>query len=171
MLAIAGEVVDMTRAVREQRPSTVLSSRAPDAPPAFIQGGRMRSETGVFGDPTLATVEKGRVYCAAKIDDLERGLAELREAQTTLQAETKVLGETAGKGSDGANAERLAKLEEQLSLIASGSTGASGGVPELAAISGKIAEVETSLAAKIAELGKSRAAWARDVALRAAPIQ
>jgi creatinine amidohydrolase len=70
MLAIAGEVVDMTRAVREQRPSTVLSSRAPDAPPAFIQGGRMRSETGVFGDPTLATVEKGRVYFAAKIDDL-----------------------------------------------------------------------------------------------------
>lgn len=70
MLAIAGETVDMTRAVREQRPSTVLSSRAPEAPPAFIQGGRMRSESGVFGDPTLATVEKGEAYYAAKIEDL-----------------------------------------------------------------------------------------------------
>lgn len=70
MLAIAGDTVDMTRAVREQRPATVLSSRAPDAPPAFIQGGLMRSETGVFGDPTLATVEKGQAYFAAKIEDL-----------------------------------------------------------------------------------------------------
>jgi len=70
MLAIAPEVVDMRRAVCETRPSTVLASRAPEAPAAFIQGGRMRSASGVFGDPTLATVEKGQAYFAAKIEDL-----------------------------------------------------------------------------------------------------
>jgi creatinine amidohydrolase len=70
MLAIAPETVDMSRAVRETRPSTVFSSRAAEAPPAFIQGGRMRSASGVFGDPTLATVEKGQAYFAAKIEDL-----------------------------------------------------------------------------------------------------
>lgn len=74
MLAIAPEQVDLSRAVRESRPSTVLSRRDPFAPPAFIQGGKMRSATGVFGDPTRATAENGRAYFDAKVADLLRFL-------------------------------------------------------------------------------------------------
>lgn len=74
MLAIAPEQVDLSRAVRESRPSTVLSRRDPFAPPAFIQGGKMRSATGVFGDPTRATAENGRAYFGAKVADLLRFL-------------------------------------------------------------------------------------------------
>ena len=85
---------------------------------------------------------------AAKIDEIERTLA-------ALQAETKSLSDAAQQNDGAANAERLAKLEEQLSLIASGSSGAGGDVQQLAAVSGKISNVETSLAAQIAELRKS----------------
>lgn len=85
---------------------------------------------------------------AAKIDALERDL-------TALQAETKSLSDAARQSDATANDARIAKLEEQLSLIASGSSGASGGVQQLAAVSGKISDVQTSLAAQIADLRKS----------------
>lgn len=85
---------------------------------------------------------------AAKIDEIERTLA-------ALQAETKSLSDAAQQSDGAANAERVAKLEEQLSLIASGSSGAGGDVQQLAAVSGKISNVETSLAAQIADLRKS----------------
>ncbi len=70
MLAIAPEQVDLSLARPELRPSTILSRRDPFAPPAFVQGGKMRSETGVFGDPTKATLENGQAYFAAKVVDL-----------------------------------------------------------------------------------------------------
>ena len=74
MLAIAPEQVDLSRAKAEVRPATVMSRRDPFAPPAFVQGGKMRSETGVFGDPTKATAENGRAYFDAKVADLTRFL-------------------------------------------------------------------------------------------------
>lgn len=74
MLAIAPEQVDISRARPELRPSTVMARRDPFAPPAFVQGGKMQSETGVFGDPTKATADNGRAYFDAKVDDLIRFL-------------------------------------------------------------------------------------------------
>jgi hypothetical protein len=85
---------------------------------------------------------------AAKIDALERDLA-------ALQAETNSLSEAAQQTNGAATAERLAKLEEQLSMIASGTSGASSDVSQLAAITGKVSTVESSLAAQIADLRKS----------------
>lgn len=92
---------------------------------------------------------------AAKLDDLERTVAALGEAQRALKAETKSLGEAAQRGEGAAGGERLAKLEEQLAMIAASSSASGGGVPQLAAISGKISDLETSLATQIAELRKS----------------
>ncbi|CAN5635057.1 hypothetical protein BH23CHL2_BH23CHL2_34100 [soil metagenome] len=74
MLAIAPEQVNLSRARAELRPSTVMSRRDPFAPPAFVQGGKMQSETGVFGDPTRATPGNGRAYFDAKVADLVRFL-------------------------------------------------------------------------------------------------
>ena len=70
LLAIAPEQVDLSRAVPDLRPSTVISRSDPFAPPSFIQGGKMRSTSGVFGDPTKATRESGLTYLDAKIHDL-----------------------------------------------------------------------------------------------------
>ncbi|MFW6075553.1 MAG: creatininase family protein, partial [Chloroflexota bacterium] len=79
MLAIAPDQVRLDRAVRDMRPSTVIERRDPFAPPAFVQGGKMRSESGVFGDPTKADADRGRAYLAAKVADLETHLAALLE--------------------------------------------------------------------------------------------
>jgi len=76
LLAIAPDQVDLSRAVADLRPSTVISRRDPFAPPAFIQGGKMRSTSGVFGDPTKATRESGVKYLDAKIHDLVTFLEE-----------------------------------------------------------------------------------------------
>lgn len=85
---------------------------------------------------------------ASKIDALERDLA-------ALQTETNSLSEAAQQTNGAATTERLAKLEEQLSMIASGTSGASSDVSQLAAITGKVSTVESSLAAQIADLRKS----------------
>jgi len=90
---------------------------------------------------------------SARIDDIARNVAGLGEAQSALQAETKALGEAVPKTD--AAAERLSRLEEQLSMIASGASGAGGDVAHLAAISGKIADLQASLGGEIAELRKS----------------
>jgi len=82
MLAIAPDQVDLARAVPDLRPSTVLERRDPFAPPAVIQGGKMRSASGVFGDPTKATAESGRAYLDAKVSDLNKFLREFIELQT-----------------------------------------------------------------------------------------
>ncbi len=90
---------------------------------------------------------------AARIDNLARNVAGLSDAQSALQAETKALNDAMPKTD--ATADRLSRLEEQLSLIASGASGADGDVAHLAAISGKIADLQSSLGGEIAELRKS----------------
>jgi len=90
----------------------------------------------------------------AKIDEIERNLAALTEKQAALETESKSLGATVQSSGGAASAERISKLEEQLNLIASGSGGASGSVPQLAAVTGKISDLETSLGAQIADVRK-----------------
>ena len=96
----------------------------------------------------LADAE-GRV---AKLDEVERNLAGLRDTQSALEAQTK---EAAQKSDATQNTERLTKLEEQLSMIAAGSAASDGRVPQLAAITGKISDVEQSLNAQIADLRRA----------------
>jgi hypothetical protein len=91
----------------------------------------------------------------AKLDQLEQNLAALTSAQSTLQAETKSLSEAAQRGDGAASAQRLSKLEEQLSIIASSAPASDGRVPQVAALAGKISDLETSLAGQIAALRKS----------------
>lgn len=88
----------------------------------------------------------------AKLDDLERSLSALNEAQRSLETEQKSLAAAAQQnGSE----ERISRLEEQLRMIGEASGNTEGGVPQLAAISGKIADVEAALKAELAELRKS----------------
>lgn len=88
----------------------------------------------------------------AKLDDLERNLSALSEAQRSLETEQKSLAAAAQQnGSE----ERISRLEEQLRMIGEASVDTGGGVPQLAAISGKISDVEAALKAELAELRKS----------------
>lgn len=91
----------------------------------------------------------------AKLAEIEQRIGALDQAQGALAAETKTLAETAKDGGDSASAERLAKVEEQLRLIASGAPDAEGRVPQLAAVAGKISDLESALATQVASLRKS----------------
>ncbi len=73
MLAIAPELVDMARAEASPavRHATIRGPLSPDNPtsPAY-------SRSGSFGDPTLATREKGERLVEAMLDDLREAAAQ-----------------------------------------------------------------------------------------------
>ena len=72
MLYIAPETVDMSKAVKDfdRRPGRRGLTRDP-------QGAGNYSPTGVYGDPTLATREKGRVIVEATVCEIVRQVREL----------------------------------------------------------------------------------------------
>lgn len=99
------------------------------------------------------TEAEGRL---ARLGEIEQRLATLSDAQNALQGETKALGEAAKSGGgDAAGAERIAKIEEQLRLISSGAPAGDGRLPQLAALAGKITDLEAALANQVASLRKA----------------
>jgi creatinine amidohydrolase len=74
MLVIAPESVDMSKAVREvpEKRSGGLT-RNPGGPGTY-------SPSGVYGDPTLATREKGQIVCDALVEALVRDVEVTRRA-------------------------------------------------------------------------------------------
>ncbi|MHA2247867.1 MAG: creatininase family protein [Candidatus Hodarchaeales archaeon] len=73
MLYIAPEVVDMTKAVKDfdDRPNRIGLTRDP-------QGTESYSPTGIWGDPTLATREKGRMIAEILVDEVVNQIKQLR---------------------------------------------------------------------------------------------
>lgn len=94
----------------------------------------------------------------AELEKLKAQVAQLSEGQTQLKSEAeglaKRLAEAPAGGTSGAPDPRIAKLEERLALLsqASGDGQAAGAVPELAAVTGKIADLESTLANQIASV-------------------
>ena len=74
MLVIAPETVDMSKAVKDfdPRPGRRGLTRNPE-------GKGNYSRTGIYGDPTLATVEKGKVIVEATVKEIVRQVRELIE--------------------------------------------------------------------------------------------
>jgi creatinine amidohydrolase len=72
MLYIAPELVDMSKAVRDfdPRPGRLGLTRDPQGPGNY-------SPTGVYGDPTLATRDKGKVIVEATVREIIRQVREL----------------------------------------------------------------------------------------------
>jgi creatinine amidohydrolase len=88
MLYIAPDRVDMARAVREDNP------RGQGGLTRDPEGQGTYSESGVWGDATLATVEKGRIVVEATVEGILRDIEELREAE--LPPRPPLSMETAG---------------------------------------------------------------------------
>ncbi len=72
MLEVAPETVDMSKAVKDfdPRPGRRGLTRKPD-------GAGNYSRSGVYGDPTLATKEKGRIIVEATVGEVVRQVREL----------------------------------------------------------------------------------------------
>ncbi len=106
----------------------------------------------------------------AKLEEQSREIGALNEAQAKLAADTKALADKiASEGATADDSERIGKLEERLQLLAAAAeTEPDGGrVPQLAAVTGKIAELETSLATELKAL---RTSVNEDLAQRLAPV-
>ncbi len=74
MLYIAPHAVDMTKAVRDWAPKTKKGlSRSPDGPGHY-------SKSGVWGDPTLATLAKGETLTEAMVAGMLAEIEALRTA-------------------------------------------------------------------------------------------
>jgi len=74
ILYISPGDVDMGKAVKDYHPGTGSLTRDQKAE------GKTYSPTGVFGDATLATKEKGRIVTEALVDAILKELEELRKA-------------------------------------------------------------------------------------------
>lgn len=84
MLYMAPEMVDMKKAVKEYGTGKMVTGKNP------LDGGRMignrpaqdglYSPSGVYGDPTLATVEKGRKVTEALVESTLNDIEEVRRA-------------------------------------------------------------------------------------------
>lgn len=93
-----------------------------------------------------------------KLEALSSQLEQLRAGQQQLSAETKEIGaKVANSSIDEATADRLKKLEDQLTALsaAAGSETEKGRIPQLAAITGRIADLEGKLDGQIAAVRKS----------------
>jgi creatinine amidohydrolase len=73
MLYIAPHSVDMGKAARDYHPGRGRLTRTPG-------GEGIYSRTGIFGDATLATLEKGRIVVEAKVAGILADIARLRAA-------------------------------------------------------------------------------------------
>jgi creatinine amidohydrolase len=77
LLAIDPQTVDMTRAVREYGAGTGALTREKDAPGRY-------SASGIIGDPTLATRERGQVYLDAVVEGAMQDIESIRTAKLPI---------------------------------------------------------------------------------------
>ncbi len=106
----------------------------------------------------------------AKLEEESRQIGALNEAQAKLAADTKALAEKiASEGATADDRERIGKLEERLQMLAASADAEPDGgrFPQLAAITGKITELETSLATEMRAL---RTSVGDDLTQRLAPV-
>jgi hypothetical protein len=98
----------------------------------------------------LATLEQG----LDKLTTIAPAIHGLGEGQIRLDAETKELKEQlARRTGSGSEAERLSRLEERLSVLSAAALAdpkGAGPIPQLAQITGRIADLETALTNRLA---------------------
>lgn len=94
----------------------------------------------------------------AKLEDVNKSVAGLTAAQAKLADDTKTLAAKAADqaGSEGPAA-RIAKLEEQLKLMTSAAAGdpQAGKLPQIAALSGRLVDMEATLNNQLSALRKT----------------
>lgn len=117
-------------------------------------------ETATRGATSLPADLTQRLAAAeqrsAALDQVRQQLGELDQRQNTLVEGTKALEQRLAGGANDATAARVAKLEDTLSTLsrAAGDQQA-GRLPQLAAITGRLADLESTVNNQITQLRKS----------------
>ncbi len=113
---------------------------------------------------TAADADLGEKLAAAnarlaRLEALDGRLAAVTEAQGQLKSEAEAMAKKLAEGPAAGTAAdaRVVKLEQQLAMLASAADGNKGAaaLPQLAAVTGKISDLEGTLANQIASLRKS----------------
>ncbi len=94
----------------------------------------------------------------AKVDDLAKTVATVNDAQGQLAAQNKALADALAKQAPAEEAvSRVAKLEERLATMAAAAENnpSAGRLPQLAAITGKVSDLETTVNTQMSAIRKS----------------
>jgi hypothetical protein len=141
-----------------------LKSSGPDVASAAMQLEQrlaLLEKTTKTGGPVVAGDAGPKLAAAearlAKLEELSKALPGLTEAQARLSAETKALNAKVDTPLGADPAARLAKLEQTLTTLAdvSATDTQKGRIPQLAQLSGKIADLESALQTQLAATRKS----------------
>lgn len=139
-------------------PTTGAGGQAPSVQSQAVEARLKSLETAAATRAAAPELVQRLAIAEKQLADFER-VARSIEAQQVLQAgETKSLGEKlVVSPAGGADAEKLARLEETLSTLAAAALNdpARGRIPQLAAITGKLADLESGIATQITQLRKA----------------
>ncbi|MFM9943271.1 MAG: hypothetical protein ACKVP7_27720 [Hyphomicrobiaceae bacterium] len=128
---IAGRIAGLEKTLRER----LIAADTPRPNPALDQG-------------------------LARLEEMTKRLASLGEAQSRLETENAALKEQLAKQPAAADAQRLAKLEEQLTTIANAAQAdpqRAGRIPQLAQLTGQVRDLETALNTRLSAVKKELA--------------
>jgi hypothetical protein len=121
-----------------------LERRLTAAPPATAAGGDVAAK--------LAALQAD----VTKLQAAARTAGEVATAQAKLAADVEALAKQGPRGADPDAAQRLAKLEDRLRLLSDAAAKPDAGqVPQLVALTGRLADLETTLANQLAALRKT----------------
>jgi hypothetical protein len=134
---------------RQSQRVTALDTRVGLAEKALERRPAVPPEVG-----QKLTAAEGRL---ARLEEGGRDIDQLTAAHSKLASELKALEDRVGKSDLAADlAGRIAKLEQTLAMLAAAAAGdpQGGRIPQLAAISGKLGDLETALDTQLAALRK-----------------
>jgi len=132
--------------------------------------GELEQRVGAAASASDQTAAVARTVAAAekRLADLEQTnsrLAQLEAQNAALGEQTRALKDAIAKAPASDDA-RVARMEERLATMAA-AAGTDNRVPQLAAVTGKLADLESTIAT---QLGQARAALRQDLDQRLAPI-
>ena len=156
LLAVFGaDSIGQSLGWKSSPPVTGASTQLEQRLAVLEQSAKSGGAAVVAGDagPKLAAAEAR----LAQLEELSKALPGLTEAQSRLAAETKALIAKVDTPLGTDPAARLSKLEETLATLAalSASDPQKGRIPQLAQLSGKIADLEQALQTQLAATRKS----------------
>ena len=116
---------------------------------ALEQGAEARNAAASKDVATRLAAADGRI---AEFEALRNTVAELKEAQAGLTQKAAALDQKLQAPDGSAPADRIAKLEQQLDTMAAAAGDGSSGLPQLAALTGRMADLETAVNNQLAAL-------------------
>lgn len=152
LLALLGADAIAPRGLGPELPGSSAQNLAQRVQALEASTSRPAGNVGELGQKLAAAEAR-----LSRIDELSRSVTTLGEQQLQLAASTKALSEQRQMASDQSAEARLAKLEETLATLSTAATSdpQRGRIPQLAALIGRLADLEASVSTQLGAVRKS----------------